>query len=128
IEEMWKKPPLASFNTASINGIKRLSLYLDDFVSNTGETDLAFQDMESDSMLPEIEFDENFDNTTARPMASDGTNAAELGADDKLADAFMEYFKLTKVEVTPELLEKRRKMREMYPDLFGDITDEELDY
>ncbi|KAJ1915670.1 hypothetical protein H4219_004200 [Mycoemilia scoparia] len=48
--------------------------------------------------------------------------------ENELIEAFMDYFKLYKVNETPELLKRRNQMRKMYPDLFGDITDEELKY
>ncbi|KAJ2783643.1 hypothetical protein GGI15_002511 [Coemansia interrupta] len=52
----------------------------------------------------------------------------EWAATDKeLTDALAEMFAKVKVEVTPELLERRQKLREKYPEILGSITDEELD-
>ncbi|KAJ1891246.1 hypothetical protein LPJ66_007034 [Kickxella alabastrina] len=48
-------------------------------------------------------------------------------ADEQLASVLGEMFAKIKVEVTPELLERRRVLREKYPALFKDISDEDLD-
>ncbi|KAJ1882861.1 hypothetical protein LPJ66_011097 [Kickxella alabastrina] len=48
-------------------------------------------------------------------------------ADEQLAGVLEEMFAKIKVEVTPELLERRRVLREKYPALFKDISDEDLD-
>ncbi|KAJ2161093.1 hypothetical protein GGF46_001764 [Coemansia sp. RSA 552] len=54
-------------------------------------------------------------------------NPEELKADIQLAEAVSRLFSKHKVDVTPELLEKRKELREKYPKLFQDIADEDLD-
>ncbi|KAJ1958212.1 hypothetical protein EC988_000433 [Linderina pennispora] len=52
---------------------------------------------------------------------------ATRNADATLSKAISGLFGRNKVEVTPELLERRKQLREKYPELFRDISDEELD-
>ncbi|KAJ1931932.1 hypothetical protein FBU59_006543 [Linderina macrospora] len=52
---------------------------------------------------------------------------ASKNADATLAKAVSGLFRKGSVEVTPELLERRKQLREKYPELFKDISDEELD-
>ncbi|KAJ2719724.1 hypothetical protein GGI07_005048, partial [Coemansia sp. Benny D115] len=63
-------------------------------------------------------------NMSATPVPVEG---AMVQADMELAEAIKGLFAESKVEVTPKLLEKRQRLREKYPALFGDIKDSELD-
>ncbi|KAJ1990175.1 hypothetical protein GGI25_004530 [Coemansia spiralis] len=46
---------------------------------------------------------------------------------EELVAALEQFFANNRPDITPELLEKRQKLREQYPKMFGNITDEELD-
>ncbi|KAJ1964634.1 hypothetical protein GGI12_001302 [Dipsacomyces acuminosporus] len=48
-------------------------------------------------------------------------------ADKQIAGSLAKLFSKSKVQVTPELLERREKLRKKYPELFRDIPDSELD-
>ncbi|KAI8321345.1 hypothetical protein GQ54DRAFT_298077 [Martensiomyces pterosporus] len=48
-------------------------------------------------------------------------------ADRQLAASLAKLFAKSKVDVTPELLERRRKLRMQYPELFKGISDGDLD-
>ncbi|KAJ1731847.1 hypothetical protein LPJ61_002328 [Coemansia biformis] len=54
-------------------------------------------------------------------------SAAVAEADKQLAEELRLLFRDDKVEVTPELLERRKKLREEYPELFRGISDSDLD-
>ncbi|KAJ2840606.1 hypothetical protein FBU31_000278 [Coemansia sp. 'formosensis'] len=58
------------------------------------------------------------------PLPVDKTTQA---IDQQLAGALEELFTKYPVDVTPKLLERRKQLRESYPELFKDITDKELD-
>ncbi|KAJ2832787.1 hypothetical protein FBU31_002019 [Coemansia sp. 'formosensis'] len=58
------------------------------------------------------------------PLPVDKTTQA---IDQQLAGALKELFAKYPVDVTPRLLERRKQLRESYPELFKDITDKELD-
>ncbi|KAJ2831033.1 hypothetical protein GGI24_001722 [Coemansia furcata] len=58
------------------------------------------------------------------PLPVDKTTQA---IDQQLAGALKELFAKYPVDVTPKLLERRKQLRESYPELFKDITDKELD-
>ncbi|KAJ1669791.1 hypothetical protein GGF38_001985 [Coemansia sp. RSA 25] len=54
-------------------------------------------------------------------------NKTAQAIDQQLAGALKELFTKYEVPVTPQLLERRKQLRSSYPELFKDITDEELD-
>ncbi|KAJ2221884.1 hypothetical protein IWW45_008754 [Coemansia sp. RSA 485] len=97
-------------------------------------------DAESSSVLEEIaqqtdkrhkEFYDQFSNyldslktAEIKPRQPD---EFEKAADEKMASALTELFSKIKVEVTPELLERRKMLREKYPAIFGKISDSDLD-
>ncbi|KAJ2030263.1 hypothetical protein GGH91_002477 [Coemansia sp. RSA 2671] len=58
------------------------------------------------------------------PLPVDKTTQA---IDQQLAGALKELFTKYPVVVSPKLLERRKQLRESYPELFKDISDKELD-
>ncbi|KAJ2731924.1 hypothetical protein IW152_004214 [Coemansia sp. BCRC 34962] len=62
--------------------------------------------------------------TLPEPLPVDKTTQA---IDQQLAGALKELFTKYPVVVSPKLLERRKQLRESYPELFKDISDKELD-
>ncbi|KAJ1721796.1 hypothetical protein LPJ53_003709 [Coemansia erecta] len=62
-----------------------------------------------------------------KPLTPVEVDEEWAATDKELTDALAAMFAKVKVEVTPELLEKRQRLREKYPEILGSITDEELD-
>ena len=115
LDELWKKGSNDPTRCKDLSGLKRLAVV----------SDLEDEDIDDISEANDNDIEDGLAEESVN-VKNDSTSNSQ--AEQELIDAFMEYFKLTKVEVTPQLLEKRREMRKMYPDLYGDITDEELGY
>ncbi|PIA18367.1 hypothetical protein COEREDRAFT_6604 [Coemansia reversa NRRL 1564] len=66
-------------------------------------------------------------NTKAKPARPEQNDTVALEDDKRLATEMLSLLRKQQIKVTPELLEKRKQLREQYPELFKDISDNELD-
>ncbi|KAJ2371885.1 hypothetical protein IW150_004389 [Coemansia sp. RSA 2607] len=86
---------------------------------------------QDEAILTHEEFVERFTKILERikekPLEPVEVDEESAAIHKELTDAMAELFSKVKVEVTPELLEKRQRMREKFPEILGSITDEELD-
>ncbi|KAJ1828670.1 hypothetical protein LPJ70_007196, partial [Coemansia sp. RSA 2708] len=62
------------------------------------------------------------------PSKSQYFDPSATVGDKELAATLTRIFASNKVEVTDELLERRQKLREKYPELFKDISDDDIAY
>ncbi|KAJ2079234.1 hypothetical protein H4R24_003928 [Coemansia sp. RSA 988] len=66
-------------------------------------------------------------NSKVKPTRPEQNDTAALDDDKRLATEMLSLLRKQRIKVTPELLEKRKQLREQYPELFKDISDSELD-
>ncbi|KAJ2801401.1 hypothetical protein H4R20_003684 [Coemansia guatemalensis] len=109
--------------------LERARMYTDD--KSPLEQSVVMEKISNTDDLRHEEFCKSFmdilRSSKAKPARTEQSDAAAVDDDKRLATEMQSLLRKQRIKVTPELLEKRKQLREQYPELFKDIPDSELD-